>query len=134
MSKIAYTASCLCGRVRLHLSAEPGAIDICHCSMCRKAQGSAFASNAPIAADAVSIDSGSELLASYESSPGHERVFCGGCGSPLFSRNAATPGVLRVRVGVINEPLRARPQAHYFVGSKANWWSIKDELPRFDTE
>ncbi|PMR68305.1 GFA family protein [Halomonas heilongjiangensis] len=130
MSDRLYTASCLCGGVRIDLSAEPGAIDICHCSMCRKAQGSAFASNAPVDARAVSLVSGSELLASYASSPGHERVFCRKCGSPLFSRNARHPGVLRIRMGIVNEPVGARPHAHYHVESKANWWDINDDLPR----
>ncbi len=134
MNEPTYTASCLCGDVRLHLLAELGDIDICHCAMCRKATGSAFASNAPIAASAVSVVAGAERLASYESSPGHERVFCRRCGSPLFSRTTANPGVLRIRVGVIDGPVASRPTAHYFVGSKASWWSIHDGLPRYDTE
>lgn len=135
MSGFTYTAACLCGGVRLGLAAEPGPIDLCHCSMCRKAQGGPFASNAPIAAAAVVIEAGSCLLSSYESSPGHERVFCRRCGSPLFSRQTDTPDVLRLRVGIINEPLKARPAGHYHVASKANWWPLPDDdLPRFDTE
>ena len=134
MSQAKYTASCLCSGVQLELATEPGSIDLCHCSMCRKAQGCPFASNAPISSAAVSISSGTELITSFESSPGHERAFCRRCGSPLFSRNAANPGVLRIRVGLINEPLHVRPGAHYFVGSKANWWTIHGRLPRFETE
>ena len=46
MSTPQYTASCLCGDVQLALDAEPGPISICHCVMCRKAQGGPFATNA----------------------------------------------------------------------------------------
>jgi hypothetical protein len=134
MSASQYTASCLCGGVQLALSAEPGAIDVCHCSMCRKAQGGPFATNAAIPAAALNVTQGADLLAHYESSPGQHRVFCKRCGSPLFATDADDPGVVRIRVGIIDGPLRTRPSAHYYVGSMANWWHIDDSLLRFETE
>jgi hypothetical protein len=127
-----YTARCLCGGVRLNLYAEPGPIDLCHCAMCRRETGSAFACNAPIAAESVSVVAGAEHLRAYESSPGKDRVFCGRCGSPVFSRSTATPGVLRLRMGLVDGELRARPFAHWFVGSKPNWWCITDDLPQHE--
>lgn len=42
------TGGCLCGAVRYQLSEKLGPIVYCHCFQCRKASGSAFASNAPI--------------------------------------------------------------------------------------
>lgn len=129
-----YTASCLCGGVQLALAAEPGPISICHCSMCRKAQGGPFATNAKMPAGALDVTQGADLLANYESSPGHHRVFCKRCGSPLFMTNADEPDVVSVRVGIIDGPLRTRPSAHYYVGHMANWWRIDDPLLRFETE
>ena len=76
--------------------------------------------------------SGAELIASFESSPGKHRAFCRRCGSPLYSRKDALPGVLRLRAGLINEALAVRPVAHYHTGSKANWWPIDDDLPQFE--
>ena len=128
-----YTARCLCGSVRLNLYAEPGPIDLCHCTMCPRAQGTAFVCNAPIAAESVSVVAGADHLRAYESSPGHDRVFCSNCGSPVFSRTTAAPGVLRLRVGLVDGELRARPFAHWCVGSKANWWHISDDLPQHET-
>lgn len=116
------------------MDAELGPIDVCYCRMCRKAQGGPLATNAPVASAAFHVKAGSELLTAYASSPDEERVFCSRCGSPLFSRKASIPAVIRVRVGVINEPLKVRASAHYFVGSKCNWWQINDDLPRFSTE
>ena len=129
-----YTASCLCGGVKLELTAEPGPIALCHCAMCRKAQGGPFSAQAPMPAEALNVIQGVELLANYESSPGRHRLFCKGCGSPLFSTNADEPNVVRVRVGIIDGPLRTRPSAHYYVGQMANWWRIDDALLRFETE
>jgi len=126
-----YTGSCLCRGIQFELDAELEPIDICHCQQCRKAQGGPFATNAPVTASALRIVRGAELLTAYESSPGKHRCFCSRCGSPIYSRRTARPDVVRIRVGVINEPLNVRPHAHYHTGSKCNWWDIDDALPRY---
>jgi len=129
-----YTGSCLCGAVRYELTAEIGPIEVCYCQMCRKASGGPLATNAPLARTAFHLSAGRELLREYESSPGEQRVFCGRCGSPIYSHRVDQPEVVRVRVGTINEPLTVRPVASYFTASKCNWWEIHDALPRFETD
>src|SRR5512146_3250228 len=104
--------SCLCGAVRYELDGELGPISCCHCSMCRKAQGSAFATNAPVDAARFRITEGAASLRAYRSSPEKERVFCATCGSPLYSRHDARPEVVRIRVGTLDGPIAARPTAH----------------------
>jgi hypothetical protein len=122
----------LCGGVQFHIEGELEPIQICHCSQCRKAQGTPFATNTPVSAGAFHLVSGAQLLTSFESSPGKERVFCSKCGSPIYSKKDAIPGVFRIRAGLINEPLSTRPGAHSYTGSKANWWPINDEFPQFE--
>ena len=131
---VAYSGRCLCGRIAVAVSQEPGPIELCHCSMCRRANGSAFSANAELPATALTVVRGQEFLSSYESSPGEERLFCGNCGSPIFSRTRANPGVVRVRVGILTGPLHSRPVAHFHTGSMANWWTITDSLIRHETE
>lgn len=128
-----YTAHCLCQGIRFRIEGELDPIQICHCSLCRRAQGSAFAANIPVQQDAVVFDGGRELITEYESSPGKKRAFCSRCGSPVYSRRDDLPGVLRIRSGLINEPLRTQPVAHFHVASKANWYEIGDGLPQFET-
>lgn len=125
------TGSCLCGGVRYRVDAEPESIQVCYCQQCRKAQGAALVTNMPAPAAAFHIETGVELLRSYESSPGKERVFCGRCGSPIYSKTDKKPDVVRIRAGTINEPLPVRPVAHFYVASKPNWWEITDNLPQF---
>ncbi len=127
-----YKASCLCGQVRYEYRGELGPIVFCHCSRCRKAQGVAFASNSPVPASGFLLLSGQELLREYESSAGKFRVFCGNCGSPLYSRNTAIPGVLRLRIGLLDTPLQARPVAHIYASSHAEWETITDALPQYE--
>lgn len=132
MESAVYTGGCLCGGIQFRIEAELEPIQVCHCSQCRKAQGTPFATNTPVASTAFRLLSGAELLRSFESSPGKERVFCSRCGSPIYSRKETIPGVLRIRAGLINEALATKPVAHFHTASKATWWPITDDLPQFD--
>lgn len=127
-----HTGSCLCGGVRFTLTAPIESIQVCHCGQCRKAQGTALATNAPVARSAFSLDAGDALLSAYESSPGKRRVFCRVCGSPVYSERDTLPGVLRIRLGLINGDIEAPLEAHCHVADKANWWPLLDDgAPRF---
>jgi len=127
-----YTGSCLCAgiRFRLHLT-ELAPIQICHCTQCRKAQGTPFASNTPVARSAFELLSGQHLIKPYESSPGKMRCFCSQCGSPLYSWRTAMPDVLRIRAGLLDEPVRATLAFHAYVGEQCAWWAIDDDLPQY---
>lgn len=126
-----YTGSCLCGGVSFRIASELEPIQVCHCTQCRKAQGGPLATNIPVAAVAFDLASGKDLLKSYESSPGKQRFFCGRCGSPIYSRRASLSSVIRVRAGLINEPLQVRPAWHAYTASKCNWWPIEDGLEQY---
>lgn len=127
-----YQGGCLCGAVRFELHGGIENIVCCHCSRCRKAQGSAFATNGVVKAAEFRFVTGEALLRGYESSPGQTKYFCGQCGSPIFSRNINRPAELRIRLGVIDSDIEERPAAHIFVGSKASWEQICGDLPQFD--
>ncbi len=128
---MAYTGSCLCGGISFRVESELEPIQVCHCAQCRKAQGGPFAAVIPIALASFKLITGEHLLQSYESSPGKQRVFCSCCGSPIYSRRQALPGVVRVRAGLFNEPLPVKPAWHAYTGSKCNWWPIEDDLPQY---
>ena len=117
-----------------HISASMGRDNIvyCHCSQCRKVQGSAFATNGVVKADEFAVVSGEEALRAYQYGPGKVKYFCSACASPMFSRNAALPDVVRIRLGTLEGEVAERPWCHIFVGSKANWYEISDDLPQYD--
>lgn len=127
-----YTGNCLCRRVQFQIDSELEPIQICHCKECRQAQGTPFVTNIPVAARAFTLIRGQELLKGFESSPGKQRTFCLNCGSPIYSALASKPGIVRIRAGLINEPLDTRPAFHMYIGDKANWWSIQDDLPQYE--
>ncbi len=127
---VTHNGSCLCGGITFTISGALAPIQVCHCAQCRKAQGGPFAAITPVTASAFQLEDAQSLLRTYASSPGKERAFCGRCGSPLFSRRSALPGVLRVRAGLIEEPVRAGVGWHAYTGSASSWWPITDDLPR----
>jgi hypothetical protein len=124
------TGSCLCGAVRFEVAGPLAPIQLCHCGDCRKAQGSAFGANIPVAAEDFRLLAGEDSLRAYKSSPGKQRVFCGTCGSPIISRLTAKPEVVRLRAGTLDAPVGARRDSHAYVASKADWWPIDDDLPQ----
>lgn len=127
-----YKGSCLCGAVQFEIVGSIRNIVCCHCSKCRKAQGSAFATNGIVDAGDFIFKSGGDNLTGYESSPGQTKYFCKTCGSPIMSRNTSRPDQVRVRLGTIESDIEERPMAHIFVGSKANWEEISGTLPQYE--
>jgi len=126
-----YKGGCLCGAVRFEITGAIRNIVYCHCSQCRKAQGSAFATNGIVGADAFKFVSGETELTGFESSPGQVKHFCRRCGSPILSKSTARPDEVRVRLGSIESDIDERPCAHIFATSKANWEDICGELPQY---
>jgi hypothetical protein len=126
-----HKGSCLCGTVKYEVRGKLGAAIYCHCSLCRKATATAFATNAPVAASDFVVIEGESAVKAFKSSPGVHRLFCSNCGSLIISRRDAMPDVVRLRLGTLDTPLPAPPTAHYFVASKAEWYEIHDDLPQF---
>ena len=127
-----YTGQCLCGDITFQYDGPLGPIALCHCSQCRLGHGSAFSASAPVQRVRFRFLTGEDKVSEYQTSPGRHRAFCSHCGSPLYNRSDAIPGILRLRLSLIREPLDKGPAQHIHVASKADWYEITDDLPRFD--
>lgn len=123
--------SCLCGGIRYEYDGDIDEISYCHCSQCRKGQGSAFAAVSPVATERFRILAGAELLREYRSSPDKVRAFCSNCGSPIYSAKDDLPQFRRLRLGTVDTPVVCGNAFHIFTGSKASWWEFNDAHPRF---
>ena len=128
--------TCLCGAVRYLVTGTPTAFDLCHCSRCREASGSAFIAELGFEAAKFEWVSGRSLVKTYEAPvrvkpPGYRRTFCGVCGGPLPTVDR---GVIRIPAGTLDDDPGLRPERHIFVDFKAAWFDITDGLPRFATK
>jgi hypothetical protein len=122
--------SCLCGGVRYEINGRLTPLQLCHCSLCRKASGSAF--NAGLAAKRTAFRwvSGEDLIQRFATPSGYERTFCRVCGSPV-PRDDEEEVYTSLPAGTLDDDPGSRPLRHIFVGSKAPWFQITDDLPRF---
>jgi len=106
-------------------------IVLCHCSICRKANGSAFDAGGAVPSDDFRFTEGGDLIRSYESSPGTVRAFCSVCGSRAPGKSPDGK-FYYVPAGLFDDDPDVKPARHIFVGSKAPWWEITDDLSQFE--
>lgn len=129
-STMAIVGGCLCGRVRYEVSGQLSNVDHCHCSMCRRQHGAAFATYADCNPDDFKWISGEDLVKVYETPSGDGWCFCSECGSSLAGTTKGR--ITSITLGTVDGDPGIRPESHIFVGSKASWDEINDDLPQFD--
>jgi hypothetical protein len=123
------TGRCLCGTVRYEIDGPFSNMAHCHCSMCRKHHGAAFATFVGAPIGGFRWLKGESEIDSYQSSRQGTRSFCRHCGSvaPMLLPDM---GMVLCPAGNLEGDLGIKPQAHWFVGSKAPWYAITDLLPQ----
>ena len=119
---------CFCGAVHYAVPDEFLYAMNCHCSNCRRTTGSAFKPFAGIERGKLAITQGLDermIFGKEEANDTH----CRRCGSLLYSvvRDGA---FVHVALGTLVDDPTIRPTKHIFVGSKAPWFTITDDLPQ----
>jgi len=122
-----FTGGCLCGGVRFEIDAPLGPASYCHCTRCQRRTGTASSAQARIAPGSLTVTQGEELIRVYEPPTGFAKLFCGACGSALWSRGREDPQIMSVRLGVFDEDPGVRPQWRQFVAYAAAWEAIPDD-------
>ncbi len=130
MSDHTATGACLCGAVRYQLDGPFGQLTHCHCSVCRKHHGAAFASFVASPLKGFRYLSGEHHVSRYDSSSTWYRPFCLTCGAVLPTR-IPEHNVIVSPAGSLAGDLGVRPGKHMFVASKAPWYDITDDLLQY---
>jgi hypothetical protein len=122
---------CLCGQLAYEVADAFDYAVNCHCSLCRRTTGSAFKPLAGIRRSELTVVQGEEVMLRYGDGPSHN-VNCRTCGSFLYAvvRDGA---FVHLAMGTLVDAPTIRPTAHIFVGSKAPWFTITDDLPQYET-
>jgi len=121
---------CLCGSIVYEAVHLDGAIEHCHCTTCRKAHASAFASTARVMREHFRWLRGEPNLTAYQSSPGKRRWFCSACGSHLVAERLGQPHVI-LRVATLDDDPRWTPAMHIWTSHDVPWLDASDDVPRY---
>ena len=124
---------CTCGAVRYRLETLPMIVHCCHCRWCQRETGSAFALNALVEADRITVLSGDPdpVVTPSESGAGQTIVRCPYCRVALWSHYGAAREVISfLRVGTLDDPDRLPPDIHIFTESSQPWVRLDDGRPR----
>jgi len=139
LALIAYTGdfsmikgSCACAKICYEVDGELTDFSHCHCSKCRKLHGAAFATWGGVRRAEFSYVSGQGYVMKYAFSETSDSVFCSHCGSRLLVESRDEPDMLYITLGTVDGEVSCLPGFHEYVGSKAPWYDICDDLPQFD--
>ncbi len=125
------TGGCGCGAVRFEVTQPLLGAGYCHCTRCQRRSGTAASANGALAEGSLRIVQGEDRLRSWAPEGGFEKIFCGDCGSALFS---GPPGgePRGIRLGAFDSDPGVRPAWHQFVAYAVPWEPIPDDgLPRY---
>lgn len=123
---------CSCRAVRYRLHGRPLFVNCCHCSWCQRESGSAFAVNAMIESERVTLLDGAPELVNTPSASGKgQRVArCPACRVAVWSHYAGSGDALKfVRVGTLDEPAALPPDIHIFTTTRQPWVVLPPDVP-----
>ncbi len=128
---MSHKGSCQCGAIAFEFEGQYF-LTFCHCTICQKLHGSAFAPFLHAESQTFKWLQGEEFLSYFNSSSYLTRAFCSKCGSnlPIVSHEL---NHIAVPASVMDTPVEQQPVAHFHIKSKANWFCISDEAQQYET-
>lgn len=126
-----YHGQCLCGKVQYEFDTLSPLMGHCHCSMCRKFHGAAFASLGEVPKEDFRWTKGEKALKSYTADNQTIRRFCRHCGSSMSFEAPADKTVIEIALGTLDTPIPHQPDVHIYTKFKADWYPIEGQLPQF---
>jgi len=127
------SGSCLCGRVGYEVRLPFKLFVNCHCSRCRKATGSAYATNAVAEPAAFRWTRGEAELRRFDlpEARSFATIVCATCGSPLPHMTRSGREMI-IPAGSLDDDPGVKPSRHIFWGSRPAWAPPAGELPTSD--
>jgi len=126
---------CDCRHLRYRMATEPLFVHCCHCRWCQRESGSAFALNALIEDDRLTLTDGEPEIVKVPSESGIGQRFarCPRCRIAVWSIYGDDSNFLRhvrfVRVGTLDEPDLVPPDIHIYTASKQPWVILPPGTP-----
>lgn len=129
--QIGLSGSCGCGTVNYKINGPLKAVVNCHCTMCRKNNGTPFSTYCVVAQTDFDIFEGQENIATYEASGDVKKRACEKCGSPLYQSHQRYPDVFMIFHGSLTESSVVPPTFNIFCDNKLSWVEKLFEIKNF---
>lgn len=127
-----YKGQCLCGQVKYQVDEIGNKMGHCHCSMCRRFHGAAFATYGEVKAEDFHWLQGEDALSVYQADNNTKRKFCKHCGSSLIFESAeGNQGVVEFALATLDAAPNLNPDAHIYTSTQVEWLKLGDDLPKF---
>ena len=130
--------ACACGAIKVEAEADPERTQICHCTDCQTATGTAFRVSVPVPGATLKVSGQPANYVKTTAASGRPRVqaFCRHCGSPLYS---TTPGdgvqaSYMLRVGILRQRDQLQPRRQIWWRSARPWVTELAKLPKIDKD
>ena len=132
MDKI--TGACHCKSVRYTINGPIKASANCHCSICKKISGAAFATIAIVGEESFKITEGQENLSAYVVSDNLTKPFCHTCSTPIFNTHKKFSGNRMLHVGAFDVSEIATPAINVHCEHMLPWVKGIAEIKCFNKE
>jgi hypothetical protein len=129
---------CACGAIKIEAEADPEKTNMCHCTDCQTATGTAFRVSVPVSGTTLKLTGKPTTYMKTTADSGNPRLqaFCGTCGSPLYS---TSPGegvqpMYMLRVGILRQRDQFVPRRQIWWRSARNWVTQIASVPQFEKQ
>ena len=129
-----YTGGCACGAIRYEAAAEPVFENHCQCRDCQKRSGTGHGSYLTFPPGAKVTITGQATDWRIAGDSGNEKIhsFCPICGTPVYLKFAAMPGLVAVHAASLDDPSRFKPVAVTYSLRGLSWDKMDPDLQAFE--
>lgn len=129
------TGGCACGAIRYEATSEPVAEIHCQCRECQKRSGTGHSSYLAFTPRGSVRIEGEATTWRVAGDSGNVKIhaFCPTCGSPVYLDFEASPDVVAVHPGSLDDPGRFQPKAVTYAVRGHAWDMMDPSLTVFET-
>jgi hypothetical protein len=123
---------CACGAIRFRTEAALLGTGACHCTACQKLSGGGPNYVVLVPKGAITVTQGEPKLYHSKGDSGGNvaRVFCGDCGTPLWSLPEHAP-FMTIKTGAFDAVTDLGPRMHIYLASAPAWHQVTGGVPTF---
>jgi hypothetical protein len=130
--------ACACGAINIEAEADPDNTNMCHCTDCQTATGTAFRVSVRVPGATFKVTGKPKSYVKTTAESGNPRVqaFCGTCGSPLYSTTVGdgVQPLYMLRVGILHQRDQFVPKRQIWWRSAQPWVTDISRVPRYEKQ